>query len=609
MKNLALKLQTAWSLGLVNISRVIVYRLGLRSGLNPVRRLAVHSVQGPFFTPVKTPKPLGIPGDRWVDQAEYFSWFRVDLNGLPPDWTLNPFTDKKFKEMKIPWWKIKDFDPEFGDIKTIWEPSRWDWVVIYAIRGAAGDSTFIDRLNTWLNDWIETNPPYKGPNWKCGQESSIRVLHLTLAAQLLGQISNPLKALVDLVRIHLKRIAPTIQYAIGQANNHGTSEAAALFIGGSWLRLLEEDEEAFRWEELGRRWLEDRVARLVLPDGTFSQYSVNYHRVLLDTLSLVELWRSKIDAPAFSQKFMNRAATAVKWLHAFVNPVSGDAPNLGANDGARFVSLDSSDYRDFRPAVQLAAVLFLKEAAYPDGPWNDALNSFKISIPSERTSWSEIVTFNQGGYACMHHGAASLYICYPQYCFRPSHSDAFHVDFWLDQENLLRDGGSYTYSAPHPDQGYFPGTVSHNTVQFDDRDQMPRLSRFLYGSWLKAKKVQIPERVGDKIVFSAAYRDWLGAEHLRRIELFSDHLLVLDSVQGFSRKAVLRWRLIQSQWQKYGHTWKNERYSIKIKADVPLDRAEIVEGCESRYYHQKEPLPVIEIEISKPGKILTEVRW
>ena len=40
---------------------------------------------------------------------------------------------------------------------------------------------------------------------------------------------------MELVYIHLKRIESTISYAIAQDNNHGTSEAAALFIGGSWL--------------------------------------------------------------------------------------------------------------------------------------------------------------------------------------------------------------------------------------------------------------------------------------------------------------------------------------------------------------------------------------
>ena len=40
------------------------------------------------------------------------------------------------------------------------------------------------------------------------------------------------------------------------------------------------------------------------------------------------------------------------------------------------------------------------------------------------------------------------------------------------------------------------GLPSHNTIQFDDRDQMPRLSRFLFGSWLVPNWLEpIQERV------------------------------------------------------------------------------------------------------------------
>src|SRR3546814_7985904 len=85
-----------------------------------------------------------------------------------------------------------------------------------------------------------------------------------------------------------------MSYAVAQANNHATSEAAALFIGGSWLAAngSRAGESLVR---RGRQHLEKQVARLVEEDGSFSQYSLNYHRVLLDTLSIVEIWRRHLD--------------------------------------------------------------------------------------------------------------------------------------------------------------------------------------------------------------------------------------------------------------------------------------------------------------------------
>ena len=66
--------------------------------------------------------------------------------------------------------------------------------------------------------------PYLGVNWKCGQEASIRVIHLIMGP--FKSLKNPSNALIQLIITHLKRIEPTTSYAIGQSNNHGTSEGA-----------------------------------------------------------------------------------------------------------------------------------------------------------------------------------------------------------------------------------------------------------------------------------------------------------------------------------------------------------------------------------------------
>ena len=89
---------------------------------------------------------------------------------------------------------------------------------------------------------------------------------------------------------HLCRIAPTIRYAIAQDNNHGISEAAALFIGGTWLVKMG-NLVGQRWADMGRYWLEDRALRLIGPQGSFSQSSLNYHRMILDTFCIVEFCR------------------------------------------------------------------------------------------------------------------------------------------------------------------------------------------------------------------------------------------------------------------------------------------------------------------------------
>lgn len=603
-------LRTALALGLPNIWRVLAYRLGVKTGLNPVRRLRADVPEGPFFQSVAAAAgPLPPPPREWWDELHYFGAHPVPLAATPPDWHANPLTGQRVAGPGRPWWQIPDFDPAVGDIKTVWEASRLDWVLAFAQRMKAGDDDARVRLQDWLEDWLAHNPPYCGPNWKCGQEASIRVMHLAMAALLLGQARQSEAALLDLVELHLQRIAPTLGYAVAQDNNHGTSEAAALFIGGSWLAAQRPGGRGERWARLGRHWLEERVERLVMPDGGFSQYSLNYHRVLLDTLSMAETWRRALALPAFGAGFHLRARAAADWLRRLVRP-GGDAPNLGANDGARLLPLAPLPYRDHRPSVQLATVLFAGARAYSgEGDYDAPLRWLGIPLPAAVAAPLPSAVLDDSGYVALAKDGVFALLRYPRFRFRPSQADALHLDLWVGDHNLLRDAGSYSYHSDPEWLGYFPGTAAHNTVQFDGRDQMPRLSRFLFGDWLDADAAPgwAPSPDIDRV--RVGYEDAHGAQHVRRVALSARHLKVVDEVGGFLDRAVLRWRLSPGHWSLDGHALRLGDLTLSVAASVPISRIALVTGHESRYYLQRTPLPVLEVEVRQAGSITTVMEW
>ncbi len=633
------RVRTALALGLPNIARAASYRVGVKLGLNPVRRLKAAVPKGPFFQAMKLGAVPGPTVSGWQTSARLFSRWSFTVTAAPPDWLANPLTGQRVAAPERNWWQIPDFDPAVGDIKLIWELSRMDWVLAFAQRARDGDVDALARLNDWLADWCTHNPPYRGPNWKCGQEASIRVMHLAMAAMILGQAQQPMPGLRDLVHLHLQRIAPTMQYAVAQDNNHGTSEAAALFIGGSWLAALGMPDGA-RWQKIGRRWLEDRAARLIGADGSFSQYSLNYHRVLLDTFCMVEVWRRHMALPAFSARWQERALAATQWLHSMVSPLNGDGPNMGANDGARLLQLTDSAYRDYRPSVQLAMALFADQCAYAqDGPWNHALQWLSVPIPQALAQQPGNLIADDGGFAILRRGAAMAMLRYPRFRFRPSQADAMQQDLWLGGDNLLRDAGSYSYNTESQWLNYFGGTASHNTVQFDDRDQMPRLSRFLFGDWIKTSMVEALTEDAQATRFGAAYRDAKGASHQRGMALADTHLVVMDKMTGFASKGVLRWRLMPGDWhlclvpddqvhresrapatmdvvtsiaaraQLIQGENAAEVHTITVQATMSITRCEIVQGWESLHYLEKTPVPVLEVEFQQPGTLTTEYRW
>ncbi|MDA9112783.1 heparinase II/III family protein [Gammaproteobacteria bacterium] len=608
-----IKFKTAYSLGLINILRVAIYRIGIRTSLHKACHIHHNIPLGPYFnSPTLTSSDLKSTS-RWSNSGILFSHINLPLDGKFPDWHKNFLTGQKFTAPLKEWWKIDDFNNSVGDIKVVWELSRMDWVLAFAQRAQIGDSVSLNRLNSWLSDWSFKNPSFYGPNWKCGQEASIRVIHLACAAIILNQVNNPTKSLQELIVVHLKRIESTLSYAIAQDNNHGTSEAAALYIGGSWLSSLGWSE-GIKWEKKGRYWLENRAKKLIADDGSFCQYSLNYHRMMLDTFSFIEVWRRKIKSDKFSKSFKIKIEHATNWLYQIISSTSGEGPNLGANDGSRILPLTDSNYSDFRPTIQLAMAIFKEKCAYKqDGVWNNQLRWLGVSLKENMAKRKENLDSVNGGYSIIRANNTMAMLRYPNFLFRPSQADLLHLDFWIDGKNILRDAGSYSYNSTPDLSKYFSGTIAHNTVQFDDRDQMPKISRFLFGHWLKVINFLPITKCDDGYKTRAGYIDNLGASHNREVKLNNSLCEVKDEIKGFKDKAILRWRLSPGDWniKKDNNRIiiKNNQFQIIIISNVEILRYEIVNGWESNLYLHKKNCQVIEIEINDYGSITSNFTW
>jgi hypothetical protein len=605
------KADVAFRLGIANVLRVLWYRASIRLDANPACRLRASFAPGEFFRAVDRELAAGNPTR---PLTRVFGCQPIALEGPPYDWFRNVFSQRSFRNVDRDWWRIDDFDNDVGDIKGIWEMSRFGWAPILALNALRGDDPSRGTLNLWLADWCARNRPYKGPNWKCGQETSLRILNLALTALVLRQAAAPGSSLLEFVEASLARVYATRGYALAQNNNHGTSEAAGLFIGGEWLRLAGRPA-GVKFAAAGRKQLERLSRKLINANGGFSQYSLNYHRVVVDTLIIVELWRRALELPRFSPEFVRRCAAATEWLRNFVDERTGDVPNLGSNDGAQLLEFLTPEYRNFRCSVQLASVLFRNQLAFDlTDDVAAALAVLGLSVPSAKAPPRTAFLDDQGGYACLRRGDVSAFMRFPVFRFRPGHADALHVDLWIGGRNVLIDGGTYSYNCDAKTESYFMGVESHNTVQFDDRDQMQRVGRFLFAAWPKAWCDERIAETASATTFAAGYRDFRGATHSRNLELADRSLLVRDRCHGFERKALLRWRLGAGAWtlRRDGDAViaaDEGSIALRVTAETSIVRAQLVRGQSSRYYSRMEEIQVLEVETATPGGFTTEITW
>ena len=602
-------LRTVWRLGLRNVARVVIYKLRLKYGWRPLAMQTVYPGGMMFDWGFTGHADKKVPG---TTTLVVFGWHKVLLDA-PPDWHSDPFgcaprlnDDQDWVQALV---AIGD-----SDVKPYWEFSRFYWLPQFTLAARNGDQRAAERAEHWLQDWISKNPQFRGINWACGQEAAIRVMNLALSALILDTWRSPSPAMKWLIETHARRIQPTLSYALGQDNNHGTAEACALFIAGTWGEVWTMPG-AEQFVRTGRKWLNDRALRMIQPDGSPAQYSTTYHRANLEAFCMAELWSRRTEKRGLDSKETARVIKGARWLHSITDPATGDAPNIGANDGSHLFNVPATGYRDFRPTVAMAAALF--DGARPWPNYEDPRLG-ELGIPAGPLLWSGSATTasHDGGFILLRKEKATVLMRYPRFKFRPSQSDLLHVDFWLDGKNMLRDAGTYSYNIDPQWSNYFGGSSSHNTVQFDSRDQMPRLSRFLLGDWLTTDRLQPVQDDGQTTQFAAGYSDSKGARHHRRVCLNVATLLVIDDVQGFSHKAVLRWRLMPGDWQieltPNGPSLTlgvAAGVSLKVSANVPIIRYELVQGWESRHYLEKTPVPVLEVEVQQSCTLTTEVNW
>lgn len=587
-------------LGIWNVVRVVRYRLALRYGTLSFQPRTVMGRADLFFS-----QPNGSAEPRSVDQRVY-GWKDVRFDAAP-DWHASVFEGNRRINSELPWMEALAAVAANVDVKEFWELSRFYWVPHLAQQAVDGDASAIATLNHWLKDWEQQNPPYLGVNWSCGQEAALRILHCAKAAMILGDIDSAQPALVRFLSNSAARIAPTLHYALGQANNHGSAEAAGLFIAGAWLERLGADPRAKGWKELGRRWLENRARTLILDDGSSNQYSTNYHRVVLDTYSFVELWRRKLDLSTFTDGLMDRLKLATGWLYAMTDATTGRAPFFGANDGSLLLTSALQDHRDFRPSVQLAAALFSKAAAYRTGVDDAVLGQYGIEASHDHLPDVRSRSFEHGGYHLLRRKSLKAVMRFPSFAFRPGHADALHVEVHRNGMPVFFDAGTFSY-VPYP-KTEFGKTGAHNTVEFDGRNQMPSLSRFLYSDWLRVQDLQLVSHGEAKEHCAAGYTDANGATHSRSLTLEDDALHVTDYISGFEKMAIIRWRLASCDYLINGNTVTTNTFTLSVSQEGSPVIVKVVDSHFAPFYNKLERCKIIEVHTSQPGKIATKIKF
>lgn len=531
----------------------------------------------------------------------FFSSAWYDL-GTDCDWVTNPDTNYKYDVSKH-WTEVEDIVQEAGDIKYVWEKSRFSYlytVIRYDHSTGEDHSQFVfDQIQ----DWIDKNPLNCGPNYKCSQEISLRVLNWIFA--LYYYKSSPLltescfQKIINSIYWQIKHVYGNINFSrIAVRNNHAITETLTLYIVGL---LFPWFPDAKLWKSKGKKWFEKEIEYQIAEDGTYLQFSMNYHRVVIQLLTW-GIALAQRNGECFSEHVYQRAYQSVNFLYQCQELSNGYLPNYGSNDGALFFKLNDSDYRDYRPQLDALHYLLTGENLYDDvyedrGWYANNRNCIHAEFAPLKQKIG-CFSFDVGGYYLIREQDTLTFIRCGKYKDRPAHADNLHMDVWYKGENILMDGGSYKYNTDASDINYFMGTQSHNTIMLGNNNQMLKGARFMWFYWSQALKASIQE-LDDSYCFSGVVSCFRQLGHD-----------IAHSRKIIKKKNAPEWMvedivLNKPQGSKIRQLWHTQSSRIDFKS-VSHNYISS-KGMYSEYYGQKKENKEIEFISDSESKSITTI--
>ncbi|MCB0640202.1 MAG: alginate lyase family protein [Phaeodactylibacter sp.] len=422
----------------------------------------------------------------------FFNALQLDI-GADYDWVTNPVSGYRYN-IDQHWTEVEDITQEAGDIKYTWEKSRFSFLYTLLRYDYHFEEDCAEAVFGELESWLDANPINAGPNYKCSQEISLRVMNWTFALHYYSDHPALTEARFQKI-MHgiywmLKHVEENIHFSrISVRNNHAITETTMLYLAGLLFPFY---PEAGRWKTRGKQWLEEEIAYQIYEDGTHLQFSMNYHRVVLQCLTWA-FYLSELNGEDFLPISYQRAQRSLQFLYAAQNLETGYLPNYGANDGALFFKWNNADYRDYRPQLNALHYYFNRKALYTgQGTWQEDVQwlagklapAAKYPVQLERPA---LQSFKKGGYYMIRDEKDCFsFIRCGKHKDRPSQTDNLHLDIWAGPKNILRDTGSYRYNTSPEWLLYFNGTQGHNTVALGEQHQMLKGPRFIWLHWSQA---------------------------------------------------------------------------------------------------------------------------
>lgn len=414
-----------------------------------------------------------------------FSFFSFDKKFLGK--TINWNWDyKNGKEAPVTFCKYIDYQDfsVVGDFKYIWEINRHQHLISLAkAYYISGNKNYKDEIKKQIMNWIEANPYMKGINWISSLELGIRLISWSWAWFFLGNIDEEFRnAWLETIYKHCVYINKNFS-RYSSANNHLIGEAAGLFVASIVWPFEDKSEE---WKERSYKILIQEIEKQNYNDGVNKEQAISYQQFVMDLFILAGLLGEK-NGVLFPQYYWESIEKMLEFIASIMNRI-GNVPFIGdADDGYAVTLSEDKNFNPYQSLLASGAVMFKRgdfkrKASQFDEKslWLLGLDGIERFNSLEEKKINPVKTFKKGGYYVLsayedtEDEIKSVFDCGPLGYLNIAahgHADALSFTLSVGGKKFLIDPGTYVYQYPIEWRDYFKGTIAHNTIRIDGKDQ------------------------------------------------------------------------------------------------------------------------------------------
>ena len=394
-----------------------------------------------------------------------------------------------------------------SDIKYPWELSRFHLgVYLGKAYVLTGDEKYAQKFFLTYRNWVESNPIYMGVNWSCTMEVSIRVVNLIWTMFFLKGsrcFDDDMKKLfVKSIYDHGKYIYNNLeinpQIIDGRLRKANGNHYIADLVGLLYIALtFPEFKESKEWFHKAYNELLSEIRLQVGADGVHYEYSLNYHRLVLEMVlsALAYLKRANVEIP---DDVKEKVEKMVEFVRSYVLP-DGSIPPIRDIDNGRFHILGEDNLTDHRHILCIGAIYFGRDDFAVDEICEDAIWFFGVDglkiYESFKMQNRSIMSkgFEESGFYILRNANSHMFVNCSGIGRKGfgghTHNDFLGFDLFAYDTSFLTDSGSYVYSR-FPDWRHkFRSVYAHNVVVVD-KHEMNKISEsdiFRIGNEVKPK--------------------------------------------------------------------------------------------------------------------------